>query len=384
MDTARLSLRISINGVYLPLEHVTLVKLLLCSSVNQIVPVCELLLTDTMGIMKNQITLTDGVPIIVTVGTAKNRTTTYDFRLFRYVESESDTGIAYKIVMYFDNAMYWQGTTTKSFKGTSEDAIKHIADACNVEVYTDTTADSMVWLPMNDRWSKWSRRIAQAGYFDDTSGFILGMQLNGSLVYKNVAAYKYTDSLPLFVTGGAGLAQGIPIMSQKPLTTSGYQNLSGGYHQSHMAHDLTSDTDIGERHDKVSKVRATQDLSMNGEVKGQLSGGKVISVAPIDSGNTHPNYQKAMYQNARLLKLNSNHLALITTELTELDLLDQVRVQVYEMSINGTPKLNLNSSGYYYISGKSIYVGPQGFYVERFNLSRDGHNLDPQNAQGDV
>lgn len=372
-----------VGEVEIPLEHLNLVRLLITSSTLQNVPVGEIILADTHGIFKQLVTLSDSTPIIITVGNAPMSTRTYSFRAFRHTESPSGSGVTYKIPLYFDNAMYWHGTTTKAFKGTSSKAIEYIAANCSLESACDDTADSMVWLPMNDKWGTFARRIANAGYFDDTSGFMFGMHMDGTVVYKNVAAYKYTEQLPLFSSAARPTANVLPVVSHKPLTTSGYNNFSGAYHQSHVAHDITAATDEGERHDKVTKIRATQDLGMNADVKGQL-GGRAVTIAPVDCGNTHESYQKGIYQNTRLRKLNSNHLAVLTNVVSRLDLLDQVRVEIYDTASNGEPKLNFNSSGYYFVRDKTVYVGPEAIYCERFTLSRDGHNTDPSNSQKDV
>ncbi len=383
MKRDRLVMSVVLNGVELPLDLMVVVRLLIVSHYRQSIPTAELIVIDTPGVFKRHVSLSDGIQAAITIGTDERSAKTYNFRVFKHQLVNSPSGPSYRILFYLDKPAYWGGTTTKSFKGTSSAALQYIAETNGMSAVVNSTNDSMVWLPMNDRWCKWAARISSAAYSDEKSGFLLGVKLDGTLVFRNVAAYLYGDKMPLFTNVPAANADILlPLLNHKHVTTSGFNNMSGGYHASTLSQTVMADA--GQVFDQVTKVRATHQMSMNMDVKGLLAEARKLSVSPVECGNTHPSYHKAVYQNKRLAQVCSNHLAVLTNVVSPLDLLDPCETKIFQPPVAGQSDVDYDNSGYYFVTSKSIYVGPDATYVERYALARDGHGIDPQRTGKDV
>ena len=68
-------------------------------------------------------------------------------------------------------------------------------------------------------------------------------------------------------------------------------------------------------------------LQVNSKIKGAVQRSNV-NFAPIDVGNTHPNFEAALYQNRRLAGLFSTQVEILASEYTGVNLLDLVTLNV--------------------------------------------------------
>ena len=388
MQLASYALDILVNGKPLPLESMPVQSILLCSSKYQRVPVGELVISDPSGVAATVATFTDGTPVVIALGRTIQTQVQYAMRIFKIQKVQGASGTNYRIILYADAYLYWRGTANIPLTSTAADAIQSIASTCGLQVYTEKTSDYMTWLPLRSTYSAWAESISRAAYLDNGSGFAFGLRLDGMLVLRNVGGYTYTDAaIPTFVGGyaAADLQQGkIPLRSFKHGVISGYKNLMGGYHaqlQTQTVMSATSTTSVT----TVSKVRATQQLHMDTTVKGELVNAPIVNQSFIDCGNTHDHYLQAIYQNSRIDQVFSSRLTLLTDVQSQYDLLDRVKVDIYDMPVSGTtPELDRNLSGNYHIIGKSVYADVAGTYAEKFITVTDGHNADPGSARSDV
>ncbi len=387
MQTPNFVLSVTVDGKDLPFETLPLQRLVLTATKYQYIPVGEIIIGDPANLLLTTITLTDGLPVEVTVGKTVSTQKTYKFRVFKIHRVQGVTGNAYRIVLYSDLPLFWRGTALQPISATSSDAIKQIASLCSMKSYVDPTNDQMVWLPMKRTYSKWAQEIASAAYYNDKSGFALGVRFDGSLIFRNVTALQFSSAVPHFEGGFAAgeESQGkIPLLSYKRVVISGFNNMQGGYHgstQSQTVVDSTLTTIFGE----VSKVRATQFLHMATDVKSTLSSNQYMNQTMIDCGNVHDHYAQAQYQNMRVNQLFSSRFDVVTNIQTKYDLFDRVGVKVYGIAVDGSPpKVDKDISGYYHIVGKIIYIDMSGIYAEKYMLLTDGHNQDPGKTRSDV
>ena len=387
MQTQHFALNISANGVPLSLRNIVVQRVVLFSSKYQIVPTGELVLSDPKGEIASGVSLTDGTPITISLGKTANSQVQYNFRIFKVGKVQGVSGLTYRLILYWDNPLYWKGTATLPVTGSSGAVIQSIASDCGLNVYVDPTADSMVWLPMRRTYSAWAYSVAHHAYYNDQSAFALALRLDNGLVMRNIAGLTYTDSsIPTFVSGlsTGGQSGRIPIQSFKSGVASGFKNMRGGYHLQ-MQEQTAVETTETQTYTTVAKVQATQQFNLNQSIKDTLANAPLLHQAPISCGNTHPFYIQAAYQNGRVDKLFSSVLELLTKEQAGIDVLDRCITQVYTMPVSGdTAQLDLNHSGNYHVAGKVVYADVTGVYAEKYILATDGHNTDPGNARSDV
>ncbi len=380
ITTEHLSLTIVAGNYQVPTENVVLQECSIISSVRQNVPVARLVFADSVGFFHNVVSLSDGLPIEISIGNTQATAVTYKFRLFMPRNNVGSTGNSVVLIMYYDAPVYFGGTTSTSFQKSSADAISEIAANNGFMADVDESHDLMTWVPGNVRWCQFASAIASAGWASQTSAFMLGLTETGVLRYKDVGSYTFDPTLPTFRLG-ALTSDGtyIPVASWSQVVVSGFHNMRGAYHGAQQNQSYTSVNGVVETTTSVKKIKGNQFLYINSDVKASLVNAKLFSWSTVDCGNTHANYQTAIYQNKRLLKTLSSRLSALTMMQTGLTILDKVQVQAFLPSTGGeTPQVEVGASGYYFIVGKTIYAGMDGIYCEKFELARDGTNQDLQ------
>jgi hypothetical protein len=273
----------------------------------------------------------------------------------------------YTISGIWDNVTYWNTTSFSGVNGTSSDVLRAIADKCGFTFDGDVTNDSQLWLPKNQSNSSFARTVASHGFLDSKSCMVLGLDLDNTLIYKNVnkvseGKYKllaYQDA-----------KDSITVADFKVDFKSGFNNLLSGYHNMRYAQSTTQEQ-TQEVLDTLAFASNSRNPDYNRKVKERIARGQV-RFGPIDVGNVHRNYEKASYQNARYKALFSTNIELLIPMSTPIKLLDTVNFS--SQKENGSK--DTVSSGVYTISGKAIYI--QGAtYAEKLVGCRHGTN-EPQ------
>jgi len=380
INTDYLSLTIVVGDYQVPPANVVLQECNIVMNARQNVPVARLIFADSMGFFHNTVTLSDGMPVEISIGNTKSSAVTYKFRLFMPKNNVGSVGSSVVLILYFDAPLYLSGTSTLCVQNTSAAVIAQIASATGLSSETDVSQDLQAWLPASMRWCQFAHHLAKFGWASNTSAFMLGITETGILRYKNVGAYLYDNTLPVFRLGQL-VSDGsfIPVTSWSQIVFSGFNNMRGAYHGAQQNQSYIADSGVKETLTNVQKVKGSQNLYINKDVKASLQDARLFSWSTVDCGNTHPNYNMAKYQNERLLKTVSSKLSVLTMVQTGITLLDRVQVQAFLPSTAGeTPQVEVGTSGYYFVLSKTIHAGPEGMYVEKFEFVRDGTNQDLQ------
>lgn len=358
----RLELQLFFNGKEFPLAPINALDFLHMScSVRIAVPMIHLRVKDAAKWLARTQDLVDGASIKVVLRVDK-QTRVYNFRVHSFTESIEATGPMYTIDGYFDNVQYWFASTRKMIKGTSAAALQTIADICGIPTVIPQTADGMVWIPKNMRFHEFARFISQHGYVDEKSCMAFGLDLNGTMIYKNVAAREAISSsfhMAKF-DRDAHIVTGF-----KPKNKSGLMNAISGY-----ADDLFIPTLVGEDGSitDVQMTKLSQKSMVNANIHKAVQQARVL-FAPIDGGNVHPLYQQAEYQNDRLSNTYSFGMELLTPDLTDVKLLDFINF----VSKQPSESADRPYSGTYLVSSRVIYI--QGInYYEKIEGVRHGLN----------
>ncbi len=224
------------------------------------------------------------------------------FRVYTWSRQPMGEGFVYRISCYWDSPKYWGGTTSKGIQGSSSEALSAIAQLCGLKVWAKNTktADTMLWLPVNQSYGAFARDIAKHGYVNDTSHMVYGVDSNGFMRYLDINSNPAPTNVVGFLPT-EGQANSFQCIDFAPSTQSGTNNMTAGY--SHVRQVQSAVTDASTENQLKYKPDSQLPL-LNSEVRSVMSRSG-ISYSPIDFGNVHPKYERAVYQNTRFDLLNS-------------------------------------------------------------------------------
>lgn len=363
-------LGVSIDGQDYPMEKNGFQKLVLVSNKRMSTATCELTFSDLTDRINKEVTLADGVPLVIKLGRSIDDYDVYNYRVYNYKRDPARTTPQYTVLGYFDAPKWFLQAWKKPIEACSSKALEEIAGACGLKTDCDPTNDDMLWLPGNERTCMFARSIAERGFLDDKSCMVIGMTLDGMFKYKNLTTLP--DTGPTFTPGHVpGTAN---VIDNRYLVSSGYGNSIGGY--KHLVRPQL----IREFKDKIDQLdvkRKTQTFQLNKEVKGMLQKGR-IDFGDIDAGNVHKNWDKARYQNLRTAMIYSMGVELMLDQRTpmSLDLFSPFLYEAYDPPAAGKAKLTEQYRCVYYVTAKAVYV-EQGNYYEKFQGYTTGINKDP-------
>ena len=371
--TGRISVKVLLNDEEFPFLRANSLEFLhLSSSTKLAAPMCHLALQDNIDFLSESKHLADGAKIQLVISARDSgQSNTYAFRLNSYARTSNSGAQRYEIDGFLDCNLFWNYSTFEAFKGTSFVAISDIAKRTELGVSGDQTADSQVWLPRNIPYYEWARLIAERGYRSENSCMQLGLDLDRTLEYKDVSEFKSPKAL--FSYGGyrEGYLLAIDV---SPSIKSGSMNHHSGYSESQVEQDVLNQN-FYRTNSKilVNKQAREGTLLLNQKLKKSINQNRV-TFAPIDVGNVHVEYEKALYQNRRNNNLFSSVLNLVTPEPSTLHLLDVVTVSMEKASEH----LKIYS-GDYRIATKTIHV-KNNDYFEKYELLRRTLNAQLQDA----
>lgn len=371
----RLSLKILFNNEEFVFDRANSLDFIHMSCSTRIaVPMLHMALQDNVDSLSESKHLCDGSLIQITVSDASaDFSTTYAFRYNTHKRVPNSGGYRYEIDGYVDANTFWHSSVTEPKKGSSYKVINEIADDCGLKFDGDQTTDAQTWFPRNIPFHEWARQISERGYRSDTSFMQLGLNFDKTLVYRDLnenvePALKFTHA-----EFKAGFLTATDI---QPSTKSGTMNHYSGYAESLVEQDLENE-DLYKVHDKIqiSKKASEGKLMLNSKIKDAVKQARVV-FAPIDVGNVHKEYERALYQNRRQNNLHSVAIDLVTKEATKAKLLDKV-------AVNADKKEGYlqTYSGDYRICSRVVFIKGNEYY-EKFELVRKTMNIDLKDSVG--
>ena len=357
--TNQIEAGVFINGQELQLTGGNFMQSLhIRSSARGKLPVCALRFTDLYNSAVN-IGLQDNVPLVVVLNGVINRE--FRFRVHRWMRTPAGDAFNYLLEGYWDSPKYWAATTNASIQGSSYEAIRQIASKCDIGFSKDNTptSDTMIWNPGNRVYGEFAKIIARHGFVNEKSHMVLGVDLRGEVRYRDINANK-PPSLNFGHVAGSTSGTFVQILDFTPTATAGDNNTIAGYLHDRYTQPL-------EKAEVLKEVTLDPDSKkplVNMEVRDMIGRGG-ISYGPIDFGNTHIKYERALYQNTRFNLLNSLQAEVTVGFETDLDLFDNFKYVP-------PPQMASDSyAGEYTINDKIIYI-PGNSYYEKFLVTKNG------------
>lgn len=360
----KIEVSLHINGQEFPLDAINTLNFLKISWWTRgILPLCHFSIFDGLHTL-DQIELQDGIPLTITLKPLASQTVTYNFRKFHHSKDFNGNAFTYEVDGYLDVPLYWAGTSIAGIQGTSSAALQQIATKCGLTFNGGSTNDAQLWMPRNRTYGEFANMIKKRGFASATSYMELGINPDGTMIYQDVTqlpAPTQTVILGEYQSGSYTAAD------YNPKAKSGIVNKMTGYQNTRYAQSMVS-SNLSEANSQVTVTPDVTSRLFNTTMQQAISRG-YQSFGGIDVGNTHPNYETAIYQNMRIANLYSLDVEFLIQTPTTFRLLDTFSFAV-DSDIN---KQDAAYAGTYIVGGRSLLVtGAQ--YAEKILGVRQGVN----------
>ena len=363
--TDRIEISLFINNVEFPLDSLNLLNFLhIAYTTRGILPTCHLSVFDARHSL-DSIQLQDGIPLRITVKALNSSTITYNFRKFHHKKDFNGNGFIYEMDGYLDFPQYWAGTSVGGIRGTSNDALSQVASTCGLRFDGTSTNDSQLWLPRNRTFGEFAGMIKRRGYASDGSYMELAVNPDGVLRYKDVNNLEPPTQK---VVLGQYVQGAYTAVDYLPHAKSGITNKMTGYQNTRFDQSMVGSS-LSTANAQVSFVPDSKSPLYNQAVATGISRG-YSTFGGIDVGNTHDNYERAIYQNMRFANLYSLDVEFLMQTPTPFRLLDTFMFAV-DQEVN---KQDVAFGGVYTIAGKALFVTGTT-YAEKLLGTRQGTNL---------
>ena len=366
----RLFLQIKFAGVEFPFQRVNSVNFLHMSASGKInLPMVHLSLNDPTGFMEKEQLVGDGIPMEVTVSPSPDiQPKVYNFRVNTPKKTHSSPNTVYEFDGYLDVPKYWHDSTRDYTEGLASDVLKSIAGRCGLEFDGESSNDFQVWWPGNRRFFQWACHVAGRSYVADDACMQLGIDFDKKMYFKNVNELSGANHKMSFMEPRQGFILATDV---DPLSNAGSNNHVGGYSGVRVYQNMmenVAEFNVPDDALTVSPTSGERSFLRNKVVKGEVEKGSVM-FGPLNFGNSHPMYQRALYQNQRFENLFNFGLRVHTPELTKVKLFDNIDITLNYPENNKGPRFSRHLSGIYKVVTKNVYVNGSNYY-ELFTMMR--------------
>jgi hypothetical protein len=361
--TDRLECSVFINDTEFPLDTLNVLNYLhIAWTTRGILPTFRMGLFDARHSL-DTIQLQDGIPVRIVLKPLQSTSITFNFRKFNHRKTFNGMGFVYDMDGYLDFPLYWAGTALTGYQGTSDNALSQICSTCGLQYSGTSTNDSQLWMQRNRTYAEFANTIKKRGYASSQSYMEMGVNPNGTLVYKdvmNLAAPTQTIVLGQYVQNAFTAVDYMPhAQSGMPNKMTGYQNTR--YAQSMVSTLSTPNANVTFTPDSTAPL-------LNSALPPIIQRG-YQSFGGIDVGNTHENYETAIYQNMRFANLFSLDVEFLIQTPTTFGLLDTFTFSVDQEQ----NKQDQAFAGTYVVAGRALAINGAN-YAEKILGTRMGTN----------
>lgn len=375
----RIYIDITIDGNKLPFSPNLVDRITMTEGGAALSPAIEIMFNDYGGTLNRELALTDGNEILVTVGKTPDdiKTISRQYRVFGMRNIATAYGPRMQVIGIYDAPGYLTGTAREAYRGNTGSVLKQVAEKCKLcydgpeDFNGKTLDDSQVWRNVCKSRAVFVQEITRHAYLDPNSTMTAMLSSLGKLLYRNLSDVIETSTDKIKRVFVHNIDQqfikendltAYEVTEARSRSTAGLMNTWQNYGSTRVEHNLSGAPEI---HDKVDVQTGSEYLPINATVKKTVERTR-IEYTPLDSGNTHKNYQKAVYQNLKLMGLFSEYVSLLTRDVTDVQLLDPV---LYRQA-NADPAEPLGISDVYIVVAKTIFVKGGANYAERLELVR--------------
>lgn len=366
----RLFLQIKFAGIEFPFQRVNSVNFLHMSASNKLhLPMVHFSLNDPTGFMEKEQLVGDGIPIEIAVSPSPDiEPKRYSFRLNTPKKSHSTPNTVYVMDGYLDVPKYWHDTTRDYIEGLASDVLEDVADRSGLEFDGESSNDFQIWWPGNRRNFDWAAFVAMRAYLDDKACMQMAVDFDKKMLFKNVNELDKSDHKVSFMEPRQDFILATDV---EPFSSAGSNNHLGGYKGVRVYQNLMKNMAEFNVPDDALDISATsgeRSFLRNKTVEGEIDRG-AVTFGPLNFGNEHPKYQRAIYQNQRFETLFNLGLRIVTPDKTEVALFENLDITLNYPESNKGPRYSRHMSGIYKVVTKNIYVNGSNYY-EAFTAVR--------------
>lgn len=347
-------------------EEGYLKKAKIVERVSNVLPTLELSMGDILPDSEFP-SLYDGMPVVITIENITDGVQhRMPFRVFYYGADPNAETAEITISCYYDAVDLFKNASFSAVEGRSHELAKQLASQNGLLFEGDPTSDAQVWIRAGTTGGQFLQHITERAYKDNKSCYASCVTRMGDLRFFNLTTRKSLRSEWLFtqrpdVDADEGSTD---VWFTNPIqrSNSGLFNRWRGYGVYASQYNLMT----GEKDDVyVDEIdKSTSHINMNSAI---AEPSRYIS-GPVNCGNTHENYFRAIIQNQQNLALYSNDLQVDVNAYKGIKLLDRVDV-VHLEDTEETLRQPMNGS--YFVDTVVTVVTSQKVN-SRYNLTREG------------
>lgn len=343
-------------------------------------PVMRMRLYDEDDKLSRDLNLKNGTLITIRLGKSAQEAESYPFRVFGWSRTRSSTGKILSIICLYNAPKFGAGAYSEYFEGGSSLVMQQMAELSGLKYDgpTKPTDDFQNWLNLNTTRLAFSEDVAMRGFAGPQSCMARCVAMDGTLIYKDLMALikeppKFTLAHNSDGAGSAGKV--IDVRAAKDKSVAGLFTHYVNYGHKSFGHSFEDEFSAIETLDVTAQGAG---LPVNPDVLAQLQerGSRVsytgydYGTGPEDGFNVHENYERAYYQNVRLLSLFSERLIAITDSATALRSFSPVEYSQGAGAKGGSAPTPTDVAGKYIVGGKDIIIKNGTKYSEVFYMYR--------------
>ena len=262
----------------------------------------------------------------------------------------------------------------------ASDAIRWITNSCNLETTNysgentiDQTNDKQYWLPRRNTFCSFAHDICNHSWINDQSIFSLALDEERTLFFKNISELAKKNPKTQFLhTKSQKIIQNTHgVLDYEIKNFSGMLNNWAAYHLKSTQEKISGNFD---EFSDINIVRQSNYFEVGKEIDKEIDENRVIH-RPIETKNTHENFENALHQNKRGRTFYGTFVDVLVEDITENDLYDVIRLDLIEPVSRETNTSNKTYSGNYIISAKTRIIKGTRYY-EKLRLATQGRMLD--------
>jgi hypothetical protein len=365
----KLFMDVKIDGNPIPDSFNLIQTVSLTEGNGTLFPACKIVFNDLSGNLTDSLNLTDGNSISITVGKSVDdvSTVTRQYRVFGMRQSISPAGPQMTVVCIYDAPAFTTANVREGFAGTSTQVMEKIADECKL-IYdgpTGSTNDNQNWLNVCRNRATFVQDLARHGYIDAHSGMACALTSLGVLKYKNLLyLMEKTPRFTLYhnVPQGEQKDTEYLVRQARDSSQAGMMNSWQNYGSTKVVHSLSG---VDTLEEKLEVKTSGKYLPINQQVSDTVKRARVDH-SPLDCSNVHRMYERALYQNVKLLGLFVEKVSVLVTVATDIQLFDTVYYRQADSDITKPAE----PSDIYLVVGKSVHVKGSQTYAERLEIVR--------------
>lgn len=343
-------------------------------------PAMKMSLFDENETLSKDLNLKNGTKIKIRLGKDAQEAPEMAFRVFGWKRPRNSQGKVLHVVCIYDAPKFSAGSFSESFEGTSATVMQALAEMSGLQYDGPRTppTDSQVWLNLNTTRISFSEDVAMRAYAGTQSAMARCVTTEGKLMYRDLMALLKEE--PKFTLvhnsdGGGTSGTTVQVRAAKDGSNSGLFTHFFNYGYKLFGHSFSDE------HTKLENLDINAQgagVPVNAEIAGMLSerGARVgyagydYGTGPDEGFNVHENYERAYYQNLRLLSLFTETLVALSDSATGITSFTSVDFNQGPGAKGPGEQVPTDVTGRYIVGGKTRVIKNGTKYSEIFYLYR--------------